>query len=76
MQLDHPQLFGRGVGLGAVAIIVTLVLPRGLSGALVDRFGLRLMPVGYTLRGLVRSMTRGPEAPGAPAEAVAAEPGS
>ena len=44
------------VGLGAVAIVVTLLLPRGLWGALVDRFGLRLMPVGHTLRGLVRSL--------------------
>jgi len=44
------------VGLGAVAIAVTLLLPRGIWGAIVDRFGLRLMPVGYTLRGLIRSM--------------------
>jgi hypothetical protein len=42
-----------------VAIVVTLLLPRGLWGALVDRFGLRLMPVGYTLRGLVRSLAGG-----------------
>jgi branched-chain amino acid transport system permease protein len=38
------------VGLGAVAIVVTLVAPRGLWGALVDRFGIRLMPVGYYVR--------------------------
>ena len=38
------------VGLGAVAIVVTLVAPRGLWGALVDRFGIRLMPVGYHVR--------------------------
>jgi branched-chain amino acid transport system permease protein len=41
------------VGLGAVAIAVTLVMPRGLWGAIVDRFGIRLVPVGYTLRGLL-----------------------
>jgi hypothetical protein len=29
---------------------VTLVAPRGLWGALVDRFGIRLMPVGYHVR--------------------------
>jgi branched-chain amino acid transport system permease protein len=39
------------VGLGAVAIVVTLAAPRGLWGALVDRFGIRLMPVGYHVRG-------------------------
>jgi branched-chain amino acid transport system permease protein len=38
------------VGLGAVAIAVTLLAPRGLWGALVDRFGIRLLPVGYHVR--------------------------
>ncbi len=45
------------VGLGAVAIAVTLVFPRGLWGALVDRFNIRLMPVGHTLRTLVSRRT-------------------
>jgi branched-chain amino acid transport system permease protein len=40
------------VGLGAAAVIFTLVLPRGIWGAIRDRFDLRLMPVGYRLRGL------------------------
>jgi ABC-type branched-chain amino acid transport system, permease component len=40
------------VGLGAIAIAVTLLFPRGLWGAVVDRFGIRLVPVGYHLRGL------------------------
>jgi ABC-type branched-subunit amino acid transport system permease subunit len=40
------------VGLGVVAILVTLLFPRGLWGALVDRFNIRLVPVGYHLRGL------------------------
>jgi branched-chain amino acid transport system permease protein len=40
------------VGLGAVAIVVTLVAPRGIWGALVDRFGIRLVPVGYHVRGV------------------------
>jgi branched-chain amino acid transport system permease protein len=44
------------VGLGAVAIVVTLVFPRGLWGALVDRFGIRLLPVGYHVRGLVSGL--------------------
>jgi branched-chain amino acid transport system permease protein len=46
------------VGLGAVAIVVTLMLPRGIWGALVDRFNIRLLPVGYTLRQLASSMAR------------------
>ena len=43
------------VGLGAVAIVVTLLFPRGLWGAIVDRFELRLMPVGYHVRQLAES---------------------
>jgi branched-chain amino acid transport system permease protein len=46
------------VGLGAVAIAVTLVLPRGVWGALVDRFDIRLVPVGYTVRQLIGSTSR------------------
>ncbi len=43
------------VGLGAVAILVTLVFPKGLWGTLVERFNIRLVPIGYTLRGLQRA---------------------
>jgi branched-chain amino acid transport system permease protein len=43
------------VGLGAVAILVTLILPRGVWGAVVERFNLRLVPVGHTLRSRVAS---------------------
>jgi branched-chain amino acid transport system permease protein len=39
------------VGLGLVAIVVTLLMPRGIWGALVDRFGIRLLPVGYRVEG-------------------------
>ncbi len=35
------------VGLGATAALFALVLPRGLWGAIEDRLGLRLLPVGY-----------------------------
>lgn len=45
------------VGLGAVAIGVTLVFPRGLWGAVVDRFHLRLVPVGYSVRQLLAAST-------------------
>jgi branched-chain amino acid transport system permease protein len=38
------------VGLGASALVFSLFLPRGLWGTLQDRFGFRLMPVGYRLR--------------------------
>ena len=51
------------VGLGVVAIVVTLLLPRGIWGAVVDRFGIRLLPVGYTVRNLIsgqRADTRAP----------------
>ena len=45
------------VGLGAVAILVTLIFPRGLWGAVVDRFHIRLVPVGYTLRQVLRAQS-------------------
>jgi branched-chain amino acid transport system permease protein len=38
------------VGLGASAVVFALFLPRGLWGAVEDRFGIRLLPVGYSLR--------------------------
>jgi branched-chain amino acid transport system permease protein len=38
------------VGLGAFALLFSLFLPRGLWGTVQDRFGVRLMPVGYRLR--------------------------
>jgi branched-chain amino acid transport system permease protein len=53
------------VGLGAVAIAVTLILPRGVWGWVVGRFHLRLVPVGYTLRGLSASLLGAREAAGA-----------
>ncbi len=43
------------VGLGVAAIAFTLVFPRGIWGAIVDRFHIRLVPVGYTLRDLLRA---------------------
>jgi branched-chain amino acid transport system permease protein len=36
--------------LGAIAIAVALFLPRGLWGAVQDRFNLQLLPVGYRVR--------------------------
>ena len=38
------------VGLGGAAIVFALFLPRGLWGSAEDRFGIRLLPVGYWLR--------------------------
>jgi branched-chain amino acid transport system permease protein len=35
------------VGLGTTAAVFALLLPRGLWGAIEERLGLRLMPVGY-----------------------------
>jgi branched-chain amino acid transport system permease protein len=40
------------VGLGAAAILFALFLPRGIWGTVEDRFGIRLLPVGYRLRGV------------------------
>jgi branched-chain amino acid transport system permease protein len=38
------------VGLGGAAIIFALFMPRGLWGTVEDKFGVRLLPVGYRLR--------------------------
>ena len=38
------------VGLGATAILFALLLPRGVWGTIEERFGFRVMPVGYRLR--------------------------
>jgi branched-chain amino acid transport system permease protein len=35
------------VGLGATAVVFALYLPRGLWGTIEQRFGIRLLPVGY-----------------------------
>jgi branched-chain amino acid transport system permease protein len=40
------------VGLGATAMAFALFLPRGIWGTVEERFGLRLLPVGYRLRGI------------------------
>jgi branched-chain amino acid transport system permease protein len=37
------------VGLGATALVFSLLLPRGLWGAVEARWDLRLLPVGYRL---------------------------
>jgi branched-chain amino acid transport system permease protein len=47
------------VGLGATAIGFALFLPRGLWGTLEERFSLRVLPVGYRLRGLERRTADG-----------------
>jgi branched-chain amino acid transport system permease protein len=41
------------VGLGATATLFALLVPRGLWGLVEERFGLRLMPVGYWVVGSV-----------------------
>ncbi|HUZ31536.1 MAG TPA: branched-chain amino acid ABC transporter permease [Xanthobacteraceae bacterium] len=38
------------VGLGAAGIVFALFLPRGIWGTIEDKFGIRLLPVGYSLR--------------------------
>ena len=48
------------IGLGAAAIVFALFLPRGLWGTLEDRFGIRILPVGYVLR-LIRPEAKPPD---------------
>jgi branched-chain amino acid transport system permease protein len=38
------------VGLGTTALLFSLFLPRGIWGSLEDRFGVRLLPVGYRVK--------------------------
>jgi branched-chain amino acid transport system permease protein len=40
------------VGLGATALLFSLFLPRGIWGSLENRFGVRLLPVGYRLKSI------------------------
>jgi branched-chain amino acid transport system permease protein len=47
------------VGLGAAAMLFALLLPRGIWGTIEERYGLRLLPVGYRLRRL--GSTAGPK---------------
>jgi branched-chain amino acid transport system permease protein len=53
------------VGLGAAALVFSLFLPRGLWGTVEDRFGLRLLPLGYRVR-----IAPSPARPTAQGEAV------
>jgi branched-chain amino acid transport system permease protein len=63
------------VGLGAAAIVFALFLPRGLWGTLEDRLGIRLLPVGYSLRMLRAELDRPAAAAAAPAQRkIAASP--
>ncbi len=48
------------VGLGATAALFALALPRGLWGALEDRLGLRLMPVGYRVEPATKGVAADP----------------
>ena len=38
------------VGLGATALLFSMFVPRGIWGSFEDRFGIRLLPVGYQLK--------------------------
>ena len=52
------------IGLGATALVFSLLLPRGLWGTLEERFGWRLLSVGYRVRLPVNaSVTTGGTAP-------------
>jgi branched-chain amino acid transport system permease protein len=49
------------VGLGMVALLFSLFLPRGIWGWLDDRHVLQLLPVGYRLTGITSVDGRRPE---------------
>ena len=49
------------VGLGAIAILFALFLPRGLWGAVEQRFQLRLLPLGYRMRATAETPPAGEE---------------
>ena len=38
------------IGLGIVAVLFALLLPKGIWGAVESRFGIQLLPVGYRVR--------------------------
>lgn len=38
------------IGLGVIAVLFALLLPRGIWGTIESRLGIRLLPVGYWLR--------------------------
>jgi branched-chain amino acid transport system permease protein len=40
------------VGLGVIAILIALFVPRGIWGEIETRFDVHLLPVGHTLRTL------------------------
>jgi hypothetical protein len=42
--------------------VFALLLPRGIWGTVEDRFGIRLLPVGYWLRGVTPRSRAGREA--------------
>ncbi len=48
------------IGLGAIALLFALLMPRGLWGEIEKRLGLQLLPVGYRLRDLRDDGTGGP----------------
>jgi branched-chain amino acid transport system permease protein len=50
------------IGLGVAALVFSLFLPKGIWGYVEQKFGLKLLPVGYLLR------EAGPEMPAAAAE--------
>ena len=53
--LIQQQFAGQGtwylIGLGVLAIAITQLMPRGLWGTVANRFGIRLVPIGYRVVG-------------------------
>jgi branched-chain amino acid transport system permease protein len=48
------------IGLGVVAVLFALLLPKGIWGAIEERFHVQLLPVGYRLRNVPERSGRDP----------------
>ena len=62
------------IGLGAAAVVFALFLPRGLWGSIEEKFGIRLLPIGYRLRLLHAKLSLNEASAASPSKAGSASP--
>ena len=62
------------IGLGAAAVVFALFLPRGLWGSVEEKFGIRLLPIGYRLRLLHAKLSLNEASAASPSKAGSASP--
>ena len=58
------------IGLGATALVFSLLLPRGIWGTIEQRFDIRLLPVGYFLRDDTKSSSEPAHPAGTPQQST------